>query len=561
MGRFNDIFLSSLEKDSFSNFKDSTTDSRLSTLVLSRVFEFLAHLIPANISPNLVSVVGLLLTVHSYYLSFFYLEAFPKLVFAICIAFIVTQLVGDGVSAIHAKTSMQDTPLFDLFSTTCNIVGYVFSTLTGCLLLGITDHTTQWHLVHIGQMLSLTQHLGAFKRSNHSMRYPMFTGPGEVIFTIVCLIVASLFVDIKGFAIKYVHLAVSFCNENLGFSLPLDDYHLLAFACRTVYILLLVAVIFEVVFTLGKTNYASRNGLLLCLVYRGLVPMILYNSGFFGLGARVNIAQLAPLNIIADGLFHSVITVDMIVAKMSKRELHPWIVVFAMASVMSDFLTVLFMIVYYCALFFEISHYMELNMFAVTINVYVDGAYDMCHLGHINSFKTALGFGTRLFVGILSDESIAAYKRKPIMTLDERCAIVATSKYVHKVIRDSPGNGLDEQFIRKNKIHIVCHSWEYDKPDDHYYAVPRKMGITRVTPRTEGVSTSALIKRVGEYLTSGNAENKQEQQWKNEEEKKEKEKEKENANTQNVENGKKENDKVEPVEKKSLAKSKGRGKK
>jgi len=228
---------------------------------------------------------------------------------------------------------------------------------------------------------------------------------------------------------------------------------------------------------------------------------------------------------------------------------------------MSDFLTAMFTIVYYCALFFEISHYMELNMFAVTINVYVDGAYDMCHLGHINSFKTALGYGTRLFVGILSDESIAAYKRKPIMTLDERCAIVATSKYVHKVIRDSPGNGLDEQFIIKNKIHIVCHSWEYDKPDDHYYAVPRSMGITRVTPRTEGVSTSALIKRVGEYLKSGNAENKQEQEWKKtEEEKKEKESAKK-VESVNNKGDQKENEKVEPVEKKPLAKSKGRGKK
>lgn len=424
MGRFNDIFLSSLEKDTFSNFKDSTTDSRLSTLVLSKPFEFLASLIPSNISPNLVSVVGLLLTVHSYYLSFFYLEAFPKSIFAICIAFVVLQLVGDGVSAKHAKNSMQDTPLFDLFSTTCNVVSYVFSTLTGCLLLGITDHTTQWHLVHIGQLLSLTQHLGAFKRPNHSMRYPMFTGPGEVIFTIVSLIVASLFVDIKGFASKYVHVAVSLLNEKFGLSLPFDDYALLAVICRSIYIFLLVAIIFEVLFTISKANYASRNGLLLCLLYRGFVPLILYDSGFFGLGAGVNIAQLAPLNIIADGLFHSVITVDMIVAKMANRDLHPWIVVFAMASVMSDFLTILFMIVYYCALFFEISHYMELNMFAVTINVYVDGAYDMCHLGHINSFKTALGYGTRLFVGVLSDESIAAYKRKPIMTLDERYFLI-----------------------------------------------------------------------------------------------------------------------------------------
>jgi hypothetical protein len=44
------------------------------------------------------------------------------------------------------------------------------------------------------------------------------------------------------------------------------------------------------------------------------------------------------------------------------------------------------------------------------------------------------------------------------------------------------------------------------------------MGITRVTPRTEGVSTSQLIKRVSAYLNSGETENKQEAQWKKAEE-------------------------------------------
>jgi hypothetical protein len=43
------------------------------------------------------------------------------------------------------------------------------------------------------------------------------------------------------------------------------------------------------------------------------------------------------------------------------------------------------------------------------------------------------------------------------------------------------------------------------------------MNICRVTPRTEGVSTSGLIKRVSEYLRSGGElENKQEKAWKEE---------------------------------------------
>jgi cytidyltransferase-like protein len=340
----------------------------------------------------------------------------------------------------------------------------------------------------------------------------MFTGPGEMVFGILCLLLLSLFVDLEQHLLPYVNSCALFMNHVFGFHLPLDDFRALFHVfCQSLYVCVLVAIILECAWTIAKKNYASRNGLLLCLLYRGLLPLMFH---YFGI---TDGTRLAPLSIIADGLFLSVITVDMIVAKMSDRDLHPWIVVFAMLSIMSDFITILCLIFYYITLFVEISHYMDLNMFAVTINVYVDGAYDMCHLGHINSFKVALSYGTRLFVGVLSDEAIMAYKRKPIMTMEERCAIVATSKYVHKVIPDAPGKGIPEEFLRKYRIHIVCHSWEYDKPNDHYYAVPRKMGITRVTPRTEGVSTSALIKRCVDYGKTG-GENKQETQWKEEKE-------------------------------------------
>jgi glycerol-3-phosphate cytidylyltransferase-like family protein len=106
----------------------------------------------------------------------------------------------------------------------------------------------------------------------------------------------------------------------------------------------------------------------------------------------------------------------------------------------------------------------------------------------------ALQHGNRLFVGVLSDESVAAYKRKPVMTMKERAEVVATCKGVYKVILDAPCPGIPEEFLRKWNIHVVCLSTEYDKPDDVYYAIPRKLGITRVLPRTDGISTSDLIK-------------------------------------------------------------------
>jgi len=162
----------------------------------------------------------------------------------------------------------------------------------------------------------------------------------------------------------------------------------------------------------------------------------------------------------------------------------------------SRYTILLVVMLYYCGTLFEISEYFCESIFTPTRNVYVDGVYDLCHIGHINAFKQALHYGTRLFVGILSDEDVMRYKRRPIMTMNERVEEVRTCKYVHKVIYPAPFPGIPEGFIKQHRIHVVCLSPEYDKPDDIYYAVPRRMGITVVTQRTEGLSTSELIKRV-----------------------------------------------------------------
>jgi choline-phosphate cytidylyltransferase len=55
---------------------------------------------------------------------------------------------------------------------------------------------------------------------------------------------------------------------------------------------------------------------------------------------------------------------------------------------------------------------------------------------------------------------------------------------------------MTEEFIKKHNIHVMLCGPEYDKPDDKYYAVPRKMGILKHLPRTDGISTSDIIKRI-----------------------------------------------------------------
>merc|ERR1719494_303225 len=144
---------------------------------------------------------------------------------------------------------------------------------------------------------------------------------------------------------------------------------------------------------------------------------------------------------------------------------------------------------------------MNVPLLSRCVNVYCDGVFDLCHIGHKNLFRAALKNGNRLFVGIMNDEDCSIYKRPPIMTHEERCAEVEACKYVTKVIPNAPCFGLTEEFIKEHRIHVVCCGQEYiDKyktpADDKYYGVPRALGIVSPLPRTEGLSTSDLIRRI-----------------------------------------------------------------
>jgi len=507
IGRLEDTFLTPIEKDTFVSWKDQTKDNTISNMVLGRLWDQLANLVPETVAPNVLSLAGLLCSIHAWYIVQIYISSFPLVSSLGAIALIALQLNFDGIDGRHAKNTMQDTPLGELFGHSCNLLGYVFSALTGSMIVGISDPATQWYIIQIGQLFALSQHFGAFKRKSKVLWYPMFTGPGEVIFFFLLLLLVKAVVGFGPLVTIFslVSPTIAALLNVVGYSVSAsDNVGLFAAAVQVSYYTLGLLIVLEVLFTLPHTARSTRNGLVFCLIYR-MFPSLLFYLGMHN--------DVTTLDIIIDGLFMTILTTDVIVCKMTARDIHPLVVILAMLSLFNHVFTMLLILFYYVTLFYEISEYMEISMFSVTVNVFVDGAYDMCHLGHINSFKQALLFGTRLFVGVLSDESIASYKRKPIMSMAERCAIVATSRYVHKVIPDSPITGITEEFLKKHRIHIVCHSPEYNgEKGELYYGIPRRLGITRVTGRTEGMSTSELIKRVKRYEEEGNV-NKQEANW------------------------------------------------
>ena len=67
--------------------------------------------------------------------------------------------------------------------------------------------------------------------------------------------------------------------------------------------------------------------------------------------------------------------------------------------------------------------------------VWTNGCFDILHIGHIELFKYAKQQGTKLYVGIDSDEKVKEDKgpNRPFNTLDDRVNMLEAIKYIDKV--------------------------------------------------------------------------------------------------------------------------------
>ncbi|MEI2779424.1 MAG: adenylyltransferase/cytidyltransferase family protein [Tetrasphaera sp.] len=128
--------------------------------------------------------------------------------------------------------------------------------------------------------------------------------------------------------------------------------------------------------------------------------------------------------------------------------------------------------------------------------VYVDMVGDLFHAGHVELLKSARTYGDWLVVGVLGDECAATYKRRPVMNLAERVAVIAACRYVDEVIADAPFQ-IDEEFLARYEIATVVHGDDRSpEAAQAVYGAAIKAARFRYIPRTSTISTSALIQRV-----------------------------------------------------------------
>ena len=134
------------------------------------------------------------------------------------------------------------------------------------------------------------------------------------------------------------------------------------------------------------------------------------------------------------------------------------------------------------------------------VRIFLDGAFDLCHFGHMNAFRLARSLGTYLVAGVNSDATITACKGSaPLLNEAERITMVSACRYVDQVVvcpyvMDA---AYLEGVMTKYRIDYVVHGSDPCLVNGQdVYAAAKAMGKFRSIPRTPGVSTTDVVGRL-----------------------------------------------------------------
>jgi glycerol-1-phosphate dehydrogenase [NAD(P)+] len=133
-------------------------------------------------------------------------------------------------------------------------------------------------------------------------------------------------------------------------------------------------------------------------------------------------------------------------------------------------------------------------------NVYVIGVFDMFHRGHVEFLKKAKSLGDRLIIAVNGDQMVGEYKRKPIMSEQDRLEIIKSCRFVDDafIIRQFD----NKCYLEKHNIDAIVHGSDWERQSyleqicvTEDYLKERNIDLVFV-PYTSGVSTSGIIKRI-----------------------------------------------------------------
>ncbi|WP_372947346.1 adenylyltransferase/cytidyltransferase family protein [Mariniphaga sp.] len=129
--------------------------------------------------------------------------------------------------------------------------------------------------------------------------------------------------------------------------------------------------------------------------------------------------------------------------------------------------------------------------------VFTNGCFDIIHHGHVDSLMKSSEYGTRLIVGLNSDESVRKLKGqgRPVLNVEARANMLAAFVFVDAVIifREETPAKLISQILPD----VLLKGKEYELHEiAGHETVLENGGIVETLDLVSGISTSELIDRI-----------------------------------------------------------------
>ncbi|KRH92785.1 Choline phosphate cytidylyltransferase/Predicted CDP-ethanolamine synthase, partial [Pseudoloma neurophilia] len=131
------------------------------------------------------------------------------------------------------------------------------------------------------------------------------------------------------------------------------------------------------------------------------------------------------------------------------------------------------------------------------MKIWMDGCFDMMHFGHANVFRQAKHLGSKLIVGVSSNEEIEKHKGICVMDDKERYFMVESCRWVDEIRRDVPYVP-NIKYVLEQGCKLIVHGDDLaiSVSGDDCYTEARKLSMYKEVSRTKFVSTTDMVGRM-----------------------------------------------------------------
>lgn len=148
--------------------------------------------------------------------------------------------------------------------------------------------------------------------------------------------------------------------------------------------------------------------------------------------------------------------------------------------------------------------------------VYVAGAFDLFHVGHLDFLEKAAAQGDFLIVGLHTDPVVNRYKGAnfPIMNLHERTLSVLACRYVDEVVIGAPYD-VTPDLMEHFNVDVVCHGMTPIMPcvdDTDPYKEPKSKTKFMAIDSKNQLTTDMIIERIIKHRLEYEARNKKKEE-------------------------------------------------